>query len=155
MNKDDFLQQIKQTATHYKCSGFHCSETVIRTMNDCFEMHMQEETIKAACGFRGGGGGTRHRCGILESGMMVISLLYGRNTPEEEAWPYSYLIRLLHQRFQEHFGTIDCLDIYTKQKALNVPNTCLEPIIDGCILIAELLLEAPTLLKNAPEEEHH
>ena len=154
MNRE-IIDRAKKTSREYKQTGYHCSESVIRALNDVFELKMNEDVLRTACGFRGGGGGYRDRCGILEAGMMAISYIYGRNDLTEEAWGYSYLIRILHERFLKHFGTIRCLDIYTKQKEQNVPNTCLDPTGEGTAIIAELLLEADEILKNIPEEEKH
>ena len=153
MEKKEILEKIKKTASSYKLSGYHCSESVIRTLNDVFELGLSGETLRTACGFRGGGGGMRDRCGILEAGIMVISYLYGRYDLEGETWTYSYLIRELHRRFKDHFQTIYCRDIYFKQKEMQVPNTCHDPVVEGSVLIGELLFDAEELLKNAPEEE--
>ena len=79
---------------------------------------------------------------------MVISYLYGRDDTTGETEGYSFLICILHERFMERFKTIRCLDIYTKQKEMNVPNTCLDPVAEGTVLIAELLLDAEELLKQ-------
>lgn len=153
MIEKETLNEIEKKSSAYKLSGFHCSESVIRTMNDVFDLNMNEDTLRCACGFRGGGGGYRDRCGILEAGMMTISFLYGRNDVQGETWQYSYLIRLLHERFRDRFGTIYCRDIYFDQKEKKVPNTCHDPVVEGSLIIAKLLLEAETLLKEAPEEE--
>ena len=152
MNREEILQKTKEISRKYKRMGYHCSETVIRTLNDVFELQMSDDVLRCACGFRGGGGGYRDRCGILEAGMMTISYLHGRDDQEGDIEGYSYLIRILHERFLKHFGTIRCLDIYTKQKEENVANTCLEPTVEGTVLISELLLEAKELLKQAKEQ---
>lgn len=154
MNKE-IVGKAERRSREYKLMGYHCSESVIRALNDVFELKMNEDVLRTACGFRGGGGGYRDRCGILEAGMMAISYIYGRNDADGEAWRYSYLIRVLHERFMRHFGTIRCLDIYTKQKEDNVPNTCLDPTGEGTALIAELLLDADEILGNIAEEEKH
>ena len=154
MNRE-IIDRAEKASREYKQMGYHCSEAVIRALNDVLELKMNEDVLRTACGFRGGGGGYRDRCGILEAGMMAISYLYGRDNLNGDVWRYSYLIRILHERFLEHFGTIRCLDIYTKQKERNVPNTCLDPTGEGTAIIAELLLEADEILKNIPEEEKH
>lgn len=154
MNKE-IVGKAERRSREYKLMGFHCSESVIRALNDVFELKMNEDVLRTACGFRGGGGGYRDRCGILGAGMMAISYIYGRNDADGEVWRYSYLIRILHERFMRHFGTIRCLDIYMKQKEDNVSNTCLDPTGEGTALIAELLLDADEILGNIAEEEKH
>ncbi len=153
MNEKELLNEIREKASAYKLSGFHCSESVIRTLNDVFGLKMSEDVIRCACGFRGGGGGYRDRCGIIEAGIMAISYLYGRNDVKGETWKYSYLVRVLHHRFRDRFGTIYCRDIYFDQKEKKVPNTCHDPVVDGSEIIGKLLLEADVLLEEAPEEE--
>ena len=145
------VDRVKKLSKEYKLKGYHCSESIIRSINDAFELNMSDDLLRSVCGFRGGGGGYRDRCGIIESGMMLISYIYGRDNPEEEVWKYSYLIRVLHERFKEHFGTIYCRDIYFKQKEMNVPINCLDVIVDGSEIIAILLNEADELLDNAKE----
>ena len=103
--------------------------------------------------FFGCGGRYRDRCGIIEAGIMIISYIYGRNTCDEETWKYAYFIRLLHERFKERFNTIKCIDLYTRQKEANVEVVCLEPIKIGASIIADILLNAETILNNVPLEE--
>ena len=80
---------------------------------------------------------------------MVISYIYGRVNSDEPDWQANYLVRVLHERFKNEFGSIYCRDIKGKTPS----GTCNEIYVAGCRLIANLLLEADELIKNAPEEE--
>ena len=55
--REEILQKTREISRQYKLEGYHCSETVIRTLNDVFELKMNEDVLRCACGFRGGGGG--------------------------------------------------------------------------------------------------
>lgn len=151
--REEIIQEAGEKASSYKLSGYHCSESVIRALNDTFGWKMSKEMLRMASGFRGGGGGIRGRCGIIEAGIMAISYLYGRDDQSGTVWTYSYLTRYWIQRFEEHFGSSGCLDIYTKQKAMQVPNTCHDPVVEGTKIIAEILYDAEEILRKVPEEE--
>ena len=147
------VDRVRKLSEEYRLKGYHCSESIIRSINDAFELNMSEDLLRSVCGFRGGGGGYRDRCGIIETGMILISYIYGRDNPEGEVWKYSYLIRILHKRFKSHFNTIYCKDIYFKQKQMNVAITCLDTIVDGSEIITNLLNEADELLENAQDTD--
>lgn len=129
----------KEIVKNYKLQGYHCSESIIRTVNDVLDLKMSDDVLRCACGFRGGGGGYRDRCGIISAGIMIISYMYGRDNSEDDVEGYSSLIRKLHEEFKNHFGTIYCRDIYAKQKSKQVENTCLDTVQDGVEIILKAL----------------
>lgn len=149
LNIDDPVRRAGELAMYYKRQKFHCSEAAIRACPESLGIHIPEEVVRSACGFRGGGGGYWDRCGVIEAGIMLISYLYGRLTPYQEAWPYSYLIRELHSRFKEEFTSIYCRDI----KGCSANHSCDVIYRKGCEIVVRLLLDAPELLCSVSEED--
>lgn len=92
----------------YRSQGFHCSESVIRACGDLLELKLSPGVLRCACGFRGGGGGTGGRCGVIEAGVLLLSLLYGRDGPGEPWEEYSGRISRLVREFEKRFGSTEC-----------------------------------------------
>jgi len=76
--------------------------------SEVLNIKLPEEILRISSGFRGGGGGYGDRCGVTEAGIMLISYLYGRTDPEVDVSGYSYLIRILHERFNKEMGSYYC-----------------------------------------------
>lgn len=147
------IHRARELTRQYKLQGFHCSEATIRACSEAIGLHLPEDVLRCACGFRGGGGGYGDRCGVVEAGCMLISYLYGRLCPHQEVWPYSYLIRVLHERFAAHFCTLYCREIKTAEVQRDAEPICMRTYEDGAEIVTALLLGANELLRNVTEEE--
>jgi len=133
--------------------GFHCSESSIRAINEALNLHIPEDIIRVTTGFRGGGGGYGDRCGILESGIILLGYKYGRLKAEEDCSKISYLVRLLHQRYIDQLGSIYCRILLPFHRLHSKDNSCAYVYDMGTRIVTELLLEAEDLLLEMPKQE--
>ena len=139
----------------YRRQGFHCSESSIRAVTEALDIPITEEFKRISSGFRGGGGGYMERCGIVEVGIMLISYLYGRTDPKVNEGDYSYLIRVLHERFIQGLGSYTCRQLLPWSKANTEEHNCSIVYDKGARILTRLLLEAPELLEQMTEEERN
>ena len=80
MRFDVDLERIRKIAEDYYRNGdFYCSEAVVKTIIDEFQIDVSENVIKMASGFPVGMGGMGCTCGALTGGVMAIGLVYGRS----------------------------------------------------------------------------
>lgn len=80
MRFDVDLERIRKIAEDYYRNGdFYCSEAVVKTIIDEFQIDVPEDVIKMASGFPVGMGGMGCTCGALTGGVMAIGLVYGRS----------------------------------------------------------------------------
>lgn len=80
MRFDVDLGKIRKIAEDYYRNGdFYCSEAVVKTIIDEFQIDVSEDVIKMASGFPVGMGGMGCTCGALTGGVMAIGLVYGRS----------------------------------------------------------------------------
>lgn len=80
MRFDVDLERIRKIAEDYYRNGdFYCSEAVVKTIIDEFQIDVSEDVIKMASGFPVGMGGMGCTCGALTRGVMAIGLVYGRS----------------------------------------------------------------------------
>lgn len=80
MRFDVDLERIRKIAEDYYRNGdFYCSEAVVKTIIDEFQIDVSEDVIKMASGFPVGMGGMGCTCGALTGGVMAIGLVCGRS----------------------------------------------------------------------------
>ena len=153
---EEKVQATAEKCEGYRLMGYHCSEATIRACSEVLNFTLSEETLRISSGFRGGGGGFLDRCGVVEAGMMLISYRYGRTDPAVDVSGYSYLIRILHERFIKEMGSFDCRVLrpfayYLSGEAQN----CSHVYQKGAAIVTRLLLEANQLIEAMPESERY
>lgn len=149
MSREETIKNVKELAKAYKLQGYHCSEAIIRAVPQVLDIKLSDDVIKAACSFFGGGGGTKDRCGIIESCLIMISMLYGRMDASASDQDMRDLSEELMRRFNEKFGTIYCKDIKPKEvEKFGEDFGCQRTYMEGAALVTELLLDAEDILKK-------
>jgi C_GCAxxG_C_C family probable redox protein len=151
---EEKIKAAAEKSEAYRLKGFHCSESVIRACSEVLNIQLPEEILRMSSGFRGGGGGYGDRCGVTEAGIMLISYLYGRTDPAADVSGYSYLVRILHERFNKELGGYYCrvlrpFAFYLSGSAQN----CSHVYKKGAEIVMTLLLEAERLIKEMPASE--
>ena len=149
MDKKERIARARELAHNYKLQGYHCSESIIRAVPQALDIEISEDVVKAACGFFGGGGGTGGRCGVIESCLIIISMIYGRLDSTTSDQDIRDLALELMKRFKEKFGSINCGEIKPKEVAkFGEEFGCMRIYEEGAELVTTLLLEADEILQK-------
>ena len=75
MENKDLKAKSVYLCEQYRRQGFACSEYVCRALADIYEICLSEEIHKVISVFAGGAIDDG-RCGIIEAGLLITSLLY-------------------------------------------------------------------------------
>jgi len=92
-------------------SGYNCAQSVTMAFADLIGM---EETAAArlASPFGGGMGRMREVCGAVSGMLIVLGILYGYDTPDDELKKTLYeQVQQLAGSFRQEVGTIICREI--------------------------------------------
>ena len=96
-----------------------CSQCTILAIMDALGTR-NEDLFKASFGFAGGIGSLSETCGALAAGIMMISLEHGRELEnlttqtEDERRGCMQMVRDLHARYLEQYGSTKCADVHMK-----------------------------------------
>lgn len=129
MKSEVNLIRIKETAEKYYRDGdFYCSEAIVKTIKDEFDLQLPDEIISMASGFPVGMGGSGCTCGAIAGGIMSLGLFFGRTEAKdqkvEKAMAFS---KELHDTFQDKHKSL-CCRVLTRNMTLGSPehmNQCI------------------------------
>ncbi len=142
LNKEAIIAKAGELAREYKNNGFHCSEAVVRAVPKALGIDIPADVVRSACGFFGGGGGTGGRCGVVESGIIVISFLYGRMHASQSTDKVKSVVRTMLRSFKDEFETYECKLIKAAAVAQHGPGFgCEDVYAHGAEIITRVLLE--------------
>ncbi len=115
-NKTINLSEVAQTAgQYYKDGDFYCSEALMKTIKDTFEIDMPDEIIAMTSGFPQGIGASGCTCGALSGGVMALGMIFGRTKPKgPEVTKAMELSKELHDKFRT-LNKVACCRILIKK----------------------------------------
>lgn len=96
-----------QATENFK-AGFNCAESVVRSFRDLLKLDVSDEALKMASGFGGGLGHAGCMCGALSGATMVLGMLQGRSSTEQNRGPVYSSAQEFHNIFSGQFGATCC-----------------------------------------------
>ncbi len=122
MIKEIDLQKVKNTAEKYYREGdFYCSEAIVKTIRDSFELPLPDEVIAMASGFPIGMGKSGCTCGAIVGGIMALGMFFGRvKSKDPQVEKTMKLANELHDLFQKNHKVL-CCRVLTKGMTLGSP----------------------------------
>jgi C_GCAxxG_C_C family probable redox protein len=119
LNSKISLSKIRTQAENYYRNGdFYCSEAIVKTIKDEFELTVTDDIIKMASGFPVGMGGSGCTCGAVAGGVMAIGMFFGRTEAKDPKVAKTMaLANELHNIFKERHKNL-CCRILTKGMVL-------------------------------------
>lgn len=119
MDKQIDVKKIRATAEQYYRNGdFYCSEAVVKTIRDEFELPISDDIIAAASGFPVGMGGSGCTCGAVAGGIMALGLFFGRTEAKDRKVNKAMaLANELHDTFRKRHRAL-CCRVLTKDMKL-------------------------------------
>jgi hypothetical protein len=92
-----------------------------------------------------------HLCGALAAGIMCVSLLFGRCSPEDDLTCVDELSYELHRRFKEELGHNECSFLRDIWVPLSDDESCAPVYQRGTQIIVETILDAHLLVPECPQ----
>lgn len=81
MKKEISIRKIKNDAEElFRKGDFFCSEAIVSSIKNNFELDMPDEMIAMASGFPIGIGKSKCVCGAVSGGVMCLGYFFGRTT---------------------------------------------------------------------------
>lgn len=83
MNKEISVKKIRQDAeTMFRNGEYYCSEAIVASIKNNFDLDMPDEMIAMASGFPVGIGKSKCVCGAVSGGILSLGYFFGRTKGE-------------------------------------------------------------------------
>lgn len=141
MNNNMALEARNQAGNYFR-EGYNCAEAVFLTFRPYVAPELDKNVIKMVTGFGGGLGEAGCACGALIGSVMVLNLLQGRTSKEEDRKLAYDTAHKFHDIFKDNFKSTCCrvLNRHPFETPEHLKN-CLKITGTTAKLLAEFLIE--------------
>jgi len=110
LQTDVRVNEVREEAEGLFRSGqFYCSEAIISSIRNQFELDISDRIIAMASGFPVGIGKSKCVCGAVSGGVMAISYFFGRTKGGDKRVERNLrLTNELQQSFKDNHGCLCC-----------------------------------------------
>jgi C_GCAxxG_C_C family probable redox protein len=120
MTTEISIEKVKNDAEQLFREGqFYCSEAIVSSIRDNFNLDISDKMIALASGFPVGVGKSKCMCGAVSGAVMAVSYFFGRTTGGDPKVEKN--LKLVHE-LQQHFknnNKVLCCSILTKDMDMN------------------------------------
>ena len=123
--------------------SFGCAEAFVAAVGEYLWGEVDDSITRISTGFSGGVGGTHEElCGGVSGAAIVLGLLYGRTTNDEELMiRCKRLISEQRDRFVQEFGTTVCQELRDAKFGADEENPCSAMIAPAAFMLLDILEE--------------
>lgn len=93
---------------------FDCAERMLRSINEGYQLHLSDETLKLAAAF-GGGMGMQYTCGAISGALMGLASMFVKERAHEDD-RIRELAKELFTVVETKLGCSDCLTLVNKHR---------------------------------------
>ncbi len=119
----------------YRTDGYSCSESILRSFNDEYNLKLDDTALKAASGFSGGLC-TEDVCGIVTAGVMVIGVLFTeeriRKSPKTKEVTTQFVTE-----FKKVYKSTNCAML--KEHYYKEDTGCMDLIVESGLLLDKII----------------
>lgn len=145
---DEIIQKLDRSlppavalSLEYFRGGLYCSEAIFRAFNEVYQLGFPEKFYKISTAFGTGFGEAKCSCGSVTGGVMVLSLIAGRNNNFESERLSFTLVNELHNRFKEKHKAI-CCRVLTKSVEWGSAEhkiLCEDYVVDAALITDDII----------------
>jgi C_GCAxxG_C_C family probable redox protein len=123
----------------------NCSETILYTVNEEYNLGLNKQTLRVASGF-GGGMAIGSTCGVITGAVAVIGIMFTKNTAHKDT-----LVKELTKEFMEKFknelGEYNCDTLKEKYKK-DEETRCIKMIEISAKILEEIVQKNKSNINN-------
>ena len=134
-------KQIEERINQMMDEGYGCAESLVTAVGEKLWGDVDDSIKMTSTGFSGGVGGSHEElCGGVSGAAILLGLLYGRTTNEEDKMVRcKRLISEHRDLFVQEFGTTNCQQLRDAEYGADERNPCSALIVPAAFMLLDIL----------------